>query len=141
MRQARQKKSGQWYIVEEIAGVCHLRSLDWGIDRNGYWPRVDLMIHDLDEQVHCPCCNKIFVLQEMDCVFGLTRKDGFDVIILVRCLNCRLPSRIRVKGFMHTYPFITERMEGWTAWEKRGRDCEAEERKLYGRECSPDASF
>jgi len=141
MRLARQTKYRQWHIVEEIAGVCHLRPLDWGVDRNGHWPRVDLMIYDLDAQVHCPCCAKVFVLQEMDCVFGLARKDGFDVIILVRCLNCRLPSRIRVKGFMHTYPFITERMEGWTDWEQRRLDCEAEERKLYGQECSPSTSL
>lgn len=137
MRQARQTQYGQWYIVEELVGVCHLRPLDWGIDRNGYWPRVDIMIRDLDEQVHCPCCCKVFVLQEMDCVFGLTKKDGDDVIILVRCLNCRLPSRIQVKGFMNAYPYITERMTGWSAWEKRRIDCEAEEKKLYGRVCFP----
>ena len=141
MRKARQTKYGQWYIVEELTGICHLRPLDWGIDRNGHWPRVDFMIRDLDEQVRCPCCSKVVALQEMDCVFGLTRREGYDVIILVRCLNCRLPSRIRVKGFIHAYPSITERMEGWSPWEQRRLDCVAEEKKLYGQECSQASSF
>ena len=135
MRQAQQSKRGQWYIIEERAGVCHIGPIDWGVDRNGYWPRVDFILHDLEEKVSCPCCGQVIALKEMDLIFGVTNREGCDVIILCRCLNCRLPYRVRIKGLINGYPYITERMEGWASWEKRGSDFEAEEKKLYGQKC------
>jgi hypothetical protein len=135
MRHARRKKDGQWYMINERNGICHLQPIDWDRDQNGFWPRVDYTIPDLTEQVCCPCCSKVIGLQEMDCVFGLTKRDRGDVIILARCLNCRLPVRIRIKGLINGYPSTAERMVGWASWEKRQVEFTAEEKKLYGEEC------
>ena len=137
MRCARQKKDGQWFMVDERDGISHLRPVDWSRDRNGFWPRVDCTIDGFSEEVCCPCCSKVIELQEMDCVFGFTKRDHSDVISLARCLNCRLPVRIRIKGLLNGYPTTAERMIGWATWEKRHAEFIAEELKLYGSECFP----
>jgi hypothetical protein len=137
MRCARRKKNGQWYMVDEQDGISHLRSLDWSRDRDGFWPRVDCTIADFSEQVYCPSCNKVIEFQEMDCVFGIAKRDRSDVIGLAHCLDCRLPIRIRVKGLINGYPTTAKRMAGWSNWEKRQVEFAAEERKLFGAECLP----
>jgi len=137
MQRARKNKNGQWYMVEERDGISHLQPIDWDRDRNGFWPRVDCTIPDFTQQVCCPCCNKVIELQEMDCVFGISKRDRGDIIILARCLNCRLPVRIRVKGLINGYPSTAARMTGWASWEKRQAEFAAVEIKLYGEECLP----
>jgi hypothetical protein len=137
MRRARRKKDGQWYMIDERDGICHLQTIDWERDKNGFWPRVDCTIADFREQVHCPGCNKVIELQEMDCVFGITKRDRGDIINLARCLDCRLPVRIRVKGLINGYPSTAQRMVGWSSWEKRKREFAAEEIQLFGAECLP----
>jgi hypothetical protein len=124
-------------MVDERDGISHLQPIDWERDKNGFWPRVDCFISDFTEQVRCPNCSKVIELQEMDCVFGLTKQDRGDVIILARCLDCRLPVRIRIKGLINGYPSTAARMNGWASWEKRRAEFAAEEIKLYGKKCSP----
>lgn len=133
MRLAKKTQDGRWYILEEEDGVYHIRPAGWGRDRNGYWPRVDLVVRGLEETVVCPHCGNTWVFEEMDCVFGRSRKDGNDVLVLVRCVNCRLPHRVRALGLITAYPRVAQLMEGWAEWEKRRGDFEAEEEKLYGR--------
>ena len=86
--------------------------------------------------VVCPNCGTSWVLEEMDCVFGMARKEGNDVIVLVRCLGCRLPHSARAVGFVTAYPRVIQLMEGWSEWEKREQDFRAQELKLYGAETS-----
>ncbi|GAB4261492.1 MAG: hypothetical protein Kow0092_11060 [Deferrisomatales bacterium] len=134
MREARKTPSGRWYMVEEEGGgVCRIVPSDWGKDAEGYWPRVNLQVRGFGEAVACPHCGTTWVFEEMDCVFGMSRKEHNDILVLVRCVNCRLPHRTRAVGFVTAYPRVVRLMEGWANWEKRRADFAAEERRLFGR--------
>ena len=132
MREARQSSDGRWYMVEEDGDVCRLSTSAWGKDQDGFWPKVEIRVNDLDESVICPNCGTSWVFEEMDCVFGMARKEENDVIVLVRCLGCRLPHSTRAVGFVTAYPRVIQLMEGWSDWEKRDEDFRAQEAKLYG---------
>jgi hypothetical protein len=132
MRKAIQRKNGQWRIVEEIDGVFHLRPLDWGMDSRGFWPRVELVFRDLDEKIPCPNCREQVFLDVIECVYGINRREGWDVVFLERCLHCRLPVCIRVKGFINNFPDFARHMENWASWEERKRAFDEQERKYYG---------
>lgn len=132
MRRAKQTRSGQWRIIEEKEGLCRLAPLDWGMDRQGHWPRVEIVRRDFGEKLSCPNCREAILLDDIESVFGVAKRKGADVLFLARCLHCRLPVIITLKGFIHTYPDIAGRMEGWASWKKRKADFEQEERRLYG---------
>ena len=132
MRRAKQTRSGQWRIIEEEEGICRLGKLDWSRDRNGHWPRVEMVLHEFSKEVGCPCCGQTILLDDIECVFGVAKRNGADVIFLARCLQCHLPVTIRLSGFIHACPDIVSRMEGWASWEKRKKEFEQEESRLYG---------
>lgn len=133
MRIAHKTKSGRWYLRIQEGDICHINPIDWSVDRSGHWPRVELVVRDLGDALTCPKCGKIWVFEEIDCVFGTGKRDGSDVLILDRCLDCKLPHRIRATGFINSYPQVVQRMEGWAGWEERKSEFDAEELKLYGR--------
>ena len=132
MRRARRTPDGQWHVVEEREGLSRIGAPDWGLDWEGHWPRVDLSVKDFHETVLCPSCGSTWAFEEMDCVFGTARRDGNDVLVIVRCVNCRLPHRTRAVGFVTAYPRVARLMEGWIAWDTRRALFEAEEERLYG---------
>jgi hypothetical protein len=132
MRRARRTPDGQWHVVEEREGLSRIGAVDWGLDREGRWPRVDLSVKDLHETVVCPACGTTWTFEEMDCVFGTACREGNDVIAIVRCANCRLPHRTKAVGFVTAYPRLARLMAGWLEWDKRRTLFEAEEERLYG---------
>ena len=132
MRVAKRSADGRWYTVIPGEGVCRIGPPDWSQDREGHWPRVDFEARGLGEKITCPRCGSPWVLEEMDCVFGRSRLDGNDVLVLVRCSRCRLPHRVRCLGFVTAYPRVIRLMEGWSDSEQRERDFRAEEERLYG---------
>jgi hypothetical protein len=119
-------------MVEKADGIRHLKEVDWTMDRNGHWPRVEIEISSLKEAAACPCCKERLLLNEMECLFGVTRMERNDILVLVSCLLCHLPVRIGLKHFTVTFPDICKRMEGWAGWEKRRKEFEKEEKKYYG---------
>lgn len=132
MRRAKQTRSGQWRIIEEQEGICRLGPLDWGRDRQGHWPRVEIVLREFCEKTRCPNCREFILLDDIECVFGVARRIGADALFLASCLHCHLPVTVRLNGFIHAYPDIVSRMEGWASWEKRKAEFEQEELKLYG---------
>lgn len=132
MRRAKQTRNGQWRIIEEQEGICRLGPMDWGMDKQGHWPRVEMVLREFSKKIGCPCCRQNILLDDIECVFGVAKRFGADVIFLARCLQCHLPVMIRLPGFIHAYPDIVGRMEGWASWEKRKNEFEQEERRLYG---------
>ena len=133
MRQAIQDKNGQWRMVEEKRGICHLMPVDWSRDGKGHWPLVEMVVQRLDAPLKCPSCKKSILFNEIEYVFGVCRRDKKDVLFCISCLHCRLPLRIRVSKFMHTYPDIVADMEGWASWDARRQEFEVEEEKHYGK--------
>lgn len=119
-------------MVEGDEGVCRISPPRWEKDAAGHWPRVDLTVRSLGETIACPACGTTWVFEEMDCVFGTARKEGNDVLVLVRCVSCRLPHRTRAVGFVTAYPRVVQLMDGWADWDKRRESFEAEEARLYG---------
>jgi len=83
MRKAIWNKTGQWRMVDKVNGVCHLRKVDWTMDRNGHWPMVEIGISSLKEAAVCPCCKERLLLNEMECLFGVTRREKNDILVLV----------------------------------------------------------
>lgn len=134
MRRAKQTSSGAWRIIEEKGGISRLTPLDWGMDRQGHWPRVEIVRNEFGEKIDCPNCRESILLDDIESVFGVAKRKGADVLFLARCLHCHLPVIIILKGFIHAYPDITSRMEGWSSWEKRKIEFDQEERRLYGSE-------
>lgn len=132
MRRAKQTGSGQWRIIEEKGGICRLVPLDWGRDRQGYWPRVEMLRREFGEKIGCPSCREAILLDDIESVFGVAKRKGADVFFLTSCLHCHLPVVVILKGFIHAYPDIADRMEGWASWEKRKIEFDREERRLYG---------
>lgn len=136
MRRAKQTRSGQWRIIEEQEGISRLAPLDWGMDRQGHWPRIEIILREFGEKVCCPNCGEFILLDDIESVFGVAKRKGADVHFLARCLHCHLPVIIILKGLIHAYPDIAIRMEGWASWEKRKIEYDQEERKLFGPEPS-----
>lgn len=131
MREARQTAEGRWYMVEGDA-VCRIGPADWHPDTQGHWPRVEIEARALNETIACPACQTTWVLEEFDCVFGTARRAGNDLLVLVRCVTCRLPHRVRGVGFVTAYPRTVELMVGWSGWEKRRDRFRSEELGFYG---------
>ncbi len=134
MRKARQAGDGRWYTVETEGGVDRIRPADWGPDRNGHWPVVEVEARSLGVEIPCPACGTPWTLEEMDFVFGRACRRGNDLLALVRCRHCRLPQRVRGVGFVTAYPRIVRLMEGWSSWPRREREFRAEELRLFGPE-------
>ncbi len=132
MRRIRRTRDGRWYTAVDDGDVTRLEPPRWQPDDRGRWPRVDLEVRSLGETVACPHCGSAWTFEEMDCVFGRSRRDGNDVLVLARCVSCRLPHRVRAVGLVTAYPRVVELMEGWTSWEHRRAQFEAEEVRLYG---------
>lgn len=134
MREARRTQDGRWYVVEGQGSVCRISPPSWEMDKDGFWPKVELLVRSLGETVSCPACGSTWIFEEMDCVFGTAKREGNDVVALVRCTTCRLPHRTRAVGFITAYPRVVQLMEGWAGWERRQECFAQEELKLYGAE-------
>jgi len=132
MREARRTPDGRWYIVEGQEAVCRIGPPDWRADDRGHWPRVDLEARALNDKIACPACGTTWILEEFDCVFGTARREGNDVLVLVRCTTCRLPHRVRGVGFVTAYPRTVGLMEGWASWEQRRTRFRRVEEGFYG---------
>lgn len=132
LRRARRTGDRHWHMVEDSGGVSRILPLDWRPDGEGHWPRVELECRGFGARIACPGCGTEWTLQETDAVFGTARREGNDVLLLVRCASCRLPHAVRGLGFATAFPAVVELMGGWLAWERRAAEFEAEEARLYG---------
>jgi hypothetical protein len=133
LRHARRTRDKRWHLVEDCGGVPRIVPIDWGVDRSGHWPRVDFEARAFGQAIECPSCGASWLLRETDCIFGVARRDGNDVLVLVRCPGCRLPHRVRGVGFVTAFPQLFRLMGGWLDWDERSSAFEAEEAALYGR--------
>ena len=131
-RWARQDTKGRWRMTEEKGGICHLIPVDWSRDERGHWPHLQYVVQGVDVSLGCPSCQARLLFKAIEYVFGVCRRDQKDMVFLLRCLHCQLPVQIRVRHFMQNFPELVTDMEGWTSWDKRRQEFEAEEKRLYG---------
>ena len=140
MRVARQGSDGTWYLVEKTGDMSRIAPLDWTADRQGHWPLVELRVREIGAEIACPACATAWTMEEMDCIFGDARRNGNDITLLVRCLNCRLPQRVLLAGGVTAYPQMVERMAGWADWERRDQRVREQEQRWYGAPLSGTSS-
>ena len=135
MRVAHRGRDGSWHMVEPGGPLPRIVPLNWLQDTEGRHPWVEFEVRELGSTVQCPACAGTWPVEEMDCVFGDARRSGNDLLLLLRCAACRLPLRVRLVGFLTSYPGVVERMEGWTDWTRREQRTREEELRRYGVSC------